>query len=267
MYAIGYNVLGFNFLIGSGFNAHYTDAIWTNAHVANGLSQVLRDLAAYNPTPFAVKSGTVVGGSDTYVLDLFYTHPDYTGGTNSPDIAILVVSGVFTSPPAFLPREFTTALRVGQPIATMGFPGEIQSLNTTIPIASFKDGTISAMRPFNPATTSITAENNKFVQHNLDLSGGSSGSPIFDQAGWIIAINNSGTERLTIDATTGAPTRIPSGNIGFGIRSDEAWRLVDLFSSSKPVILNEPTRSSKKFVGSGRYFPFPVNWNGLTVFP
>ena len=105
------------------------------------------------------------------------------------------------------------------------------------------------------------------MQHNLDLSGGTSGSPIFDQSGWIIAVNNSGTERLTIDLNTGQPSRVPSGNIGFGIRADEVWRLIDFLSSGKPVVLHEDTQRAKRPVGSGRYFPFPRYWNGTSISP
>ena len=148
IYAIGYEVLGTNFLIGTGFSAHFTDVIWTNAHVAQGLSEAVTTLAflGIESTPFVAKSGTTIGGSHTYELSTFLTHPSYDGTTLSPDIAVLVISEQFTLVPQFLPREFANDLRVGQPIATMGFPGEIAALNTTVPIASFKDGTISALR-------------------------------------------------------------------------------------------------------------------------
>ena len=267
IYAIGYEVLGFNFLIGTGFSAHYTDVIWTNAHVVQGIIEVLSVLSILNPTPFAVKSGTPIGGSHTYALNTFFTHPSYDGTTLSPDVAMLLISEEFTSVPSFLPRDFASGLRVGQPIATMGFPGEIEALNTTVPIASFKDGTISALRPFNPTTTSVTAANNKYVQHNLDLSGGTSGSPIFDHEGWIVAINNSGTESLVFDQNTGAPTRVPTGNIGFGIRIDEVWEMIDIITANKPVALPLSSHQQERFDRSDVYLPFPINWDGTTIYP
>ena len=69
----------------------------------------------------------------------------------------------------------------------------------------------------------------------MDLSGGTSGSPIFDHEGWVIAVNNAGTEKLVIDLNTGAPARVPSGNIGFGIRADEMWDFIAMFESAKPA--------------------------------
>ena len=118
------------------------------------------------------------------------------------------------------------ALRVGQPVATMGFPGEI-GFNTTVPITTFKDGTSSALRPFDPSSTQLTPANNKFVQHNLDLSPGTSGSPIFAHTGLIVAANNAGTEELVTNAP-GDPSHIPSGNIDFGIRVAESMRSLSL---------------------------------------
>ena len=271
IYAIGYTVLGNNYLIGTGFSAHWTDTIWTNAHVVRGLIDVLGLLALLDPAPFAVKSGTVIWGSDTHLLSSFFQHPSYDGTTLSPDIAILIVSsGAFPDPLEFLPRSQATNLRTGQPIATMGFPGEIEDLNTTVPIATFKDGSISALRPYNPSTTVFSAINNRFVQHNLDLSGGTSGSPIFDHQGWVVAVNNSGTEAVVINENTGAPSRVGTGNIGFGIRSDDAWEFIDFLTSAKPAAL--PDRAAREFpmrltVEAGSYMPFPANWDGTTVAP
>ena len=129
-------------------------------------------------------------------------------------------------------------LRVGQPVATMGFPGEIEELNTTVPLATFKDGTISALRPFRQDVVPVRPENNRLLQHNLDLSPGTSGSPIFDHEGWIVAVNNAGTETLVIDQKSGMPRRVPSGNIGFGIRVDEVWDFIEWLdaASAKTVV-------------------------------
>lgn len=270
-YAIGYQALGFNFVVGSGFNAHFNNVIWTNAHVVRGLIEGLRSVRHLSPRPFAVKTGTEVGGSDSYALNTFIEHPEYDGTANSPDVAVFIVEADFGRVPSFLPRNQARNLRIGQPIGTIGFPGEVADPFTSYPIATFKDGTISALRPY--GTERPTADNSRFVQHNLDLSGGTSGSFIFDHEGFIVAVNNAGTERLVFDQRTGRPQRIPTGNIGFGIRVDDVWRLVDLGSSgtspritisSKNVFLRRlPIRDYPH----NTYQPFPLNWNGQTVLP
>ena len=218
-------VRGQNYIIGSGFAAFFSNAIWTNAHVVWAIDRALRDVSHLDPTPFALKSRSAYGGPDTYLLNEYYIHLDYDGTTSSPDVAAFFVDAEFTHAQLLplLPRALAPYIRVGQPIGTMGFPGEISDPFATVPIATFKDGTISALRPFH--NLSPTPENSRFVQHNLDLSAGTSGSPVFDHSGWVIAINNAGTDRIVFDQITGRPQRIPSGNLGFGIRVDELWRV------------------------------------------
>ena len=268
IYAVGYRVFDQNFLIGTGFSLRTTATIWTNAHVVVGLIVALSQLVDWQPIPFAVKSGTPIFGEDTYLLQTFHVHPEYDGTPLSPDIAIFVVDKTFQSGPFILPPDLADDLRVGQPIGTMGFPGEITGFDSIVPIATFKDGTVSALRPYNPITTSVAPANNRMVQHNMDLSAGTSGSPIFDHEGWIIAVNNAGTEKLVIDLNTGSPARVPTGNIGFGIRADEMWDFMATFASAKPARL--PKSESPIFPDAlariyrhHRYQPFPVEWNGL----
>ena len=265
IYAIGFEVFDTNFLIGTGFSAHYTNAIWTNAHVVQGLIDALAELRDHGPRPFAVKSGTAIGGAETHALFHYLEHPAYDGSTQSPDIGVLIVDVEFATAPSFLPREMALELRVGQPVATMGFPGEIAPLNTTVPLATFKDGTISALRPYRPEAEPATPEDSRILQHSLDLSGGTSGSPIFDHEGWIVAVNNSGTEALVIDQRTGEPRRVPSGNIGFGIRVDEAWDFIEWVDSdfAKPIAGDEGPHLRALPQGSyphPAYHPFPPGW-------
>lgn len=265
IYAIGFNLPGGrNYVIGTGFAAHYVDAIWTNAHVALGLRDQLAALSFLRPIPFAVRSGTVIGEGTTHVLTGYLVHPDYTGRTDSPDVAAVLVDDELTAFLEFLPRRLATQLRVGQPVATMGFPGEVSHPYTAAPIATFKDGTISALRPFSILETSITPANTTYVQHNLDLSGGTSGSPIIDHYGWVIAVNNSGTEKLVFDVNTGRPERVPTGNIGFGIRVDEVWSMIGWIeaSGSSRGVVRAGTAGRHSLT---KYRAFPENWDGGTT--
>ena len=268
IYFIGYGLYdGQNYrhyLVGTGFAAYYTNVLWTNAHVALALRDQLSRLSLYNPRPFAVKTGTYIGASDTHGVTDYEIHPNYTGSTASPDIALVYIDSYLTRFAEFLPRQFTTRLQVGQPIATMGFPGVVHHQLSRASIATFKDGTISALRRY-----IIESENTitSIVQHNLDLSGGTSGSPIFDHYGWVIAVNNSGTESLLIDET-GTPTRIPTGNIGFGIHVDEVWRFIDEIEARQ-----RHTRDQRAWRviapsharGLTKYRAFPANRDGNTT--
>ena len=281
VYAIGIRVRGHNYIIGTGFAALYTNAIWTNAHVIYGVIRALNTVSHLDPRPFAVKSGTAVGGQDTYWWKSYRTHPDYDGTVFSPDIGVVifekdVVLRNHLLRAVFLRRSLIHELSVGQPIATIGFPGELTDETIAVPIATFKDGTISALRPFQDEIA--RPENTRVIQHNLDLSPGTSGSLIFDHEGYVIGINNGGIDRIVYDPRTGRPQRIPSGNIGFGIRVDEMWRLEDIFSQSRsrriPGIASKDPDMPPELIPAPAgdyspdvYRPFPENWNGETILP
>lgn len=123
VYAIGYRVRGQNYVLGSGFAAHFTNAIWTNAHVVQGVIDEVRPIAHLNPRPFAVKSGTVIGGLGTYWLSTYRIHPEYdTTAEFSPDVATLRINARLSLGPSFLPRNRVRQLRVGQPMGPLDSP-------------------------------------------------------------------------------------------------------------------------------------------------
>lgn len=127
-------------------------------------------------------------------------------------------------------------LRIGTPIGTLGFPGELQAhdLSDLYPIATFKNGTVSAIRmPDEESSYSVSRA--YIVQHNLDLSGGTSGSPIFTTDGKVVAINNSGISATAL-TFGGTPIQVSQASLGFGIRSDKIHELLSQAGvSAKPV--------------------------------
>ena len=135
-----------------------------------------------------------------------------------------------------------------------------------MPIATFKDGTISALRPYSALNENVTPQNSQVVQHNLDLSGGTSGSAIFDHNGFIVAVNY-GTAMTLIGDPEDAPEDIviiPTGNLGFAVRVDEVWNLVDLIDAGAlPAAVATPPAKDPVH---GLYQGFPQNWNGKTKF-
>ena len=72
------------------------------------------------------------------------------------------------------------------------------------------------------------------------------------------------------DVNSGSPARVPSGNIGFGIRADEVWELINLFAA-KPISSPRKIASRKpvflRHYPDLRYIPFPVNWDGTVIRP
>ena len=262
-------------LVGTGFSAHYDDVIWTNGHVADALHETLDFIAELFPEsvdqidPVAVRSGTRAGGAGTYFLDLenVLYHPEYDteleSAAQSPDLAAFRIGASLRDVPQLLPRDLVTQLRVGQPIGTLGLPGELRELYGTLPVATFKDGTISALRPYSPDEPAVTPENSRMLQHNLDTTGGTSGSAIFDHRGFIIAVNFGSYIRVVfgLDPDDMDIRRyiVPVG-LGLAIRVDEVWAMVDLIDAEVPT----PPARAYPF---DSYQAFPENWNGVTRGP
>ena len=274
VYAIGVQVQGRNYVLGSGFVAHFWNAVWTNAHIVQAVIRTIGFIEHLDPRPFATKSGTVIGGTNTYWLDNFWVHPDYNGTASSPDVALLLIDANLTELPFFLPRDQVQELRVGQPIGTIGFLEESSIEPITVPHATFKEGTIGALRPY--ADDVATPENSWVIHHNLDLTGRTSGSLLFDHTGYIVGMNFASIFRVTYDDQTGQPTRILAENPGLAVRVDELWRLYDRASASGRRVVSDVTGSfmespmvlePEQDYPYESYLPFPKNWNGETVLP
>ena len=189
-------------------------------------------------------------------------------GITTPDLAVYRIGASLDDVPQLLPRDMVTQLRVGQPIGTLGLPGALDELYGTVPLATFKDGTISALRPYSPDEPAITPENSRLLQHNLDLTRGTSGSAIFDHRGFIVAVNFAGYNIVIRvpepDGMEVRPHFIPM-NLGLAIRVDEVWAMVDMIDAAMPPS-TPPTPPGRAYPYDS-YQAFPENWNGLTRGP
>ena len=162
----------------SGFAAYYTSTIWTNAHCVDAIGEIIElwsDTPSATPRFYVVQAGSTLNGDQRYEIDIDRTwkHPDYDDTTDSEDIGLVTIDDTVPVLMNFLPREYADAIKVGQPIGTMGFPGELGSIGGAADqriTATFKDGTVSALRMID-AGDSPHVE----VQHNFDVTGGTSG--------------------------------------------------------------------------------------------
>ena len=218
--------------LGTGFAYSGTD-IATNAHVAVGLIDLANRLEAIGAVPIlvAIRARTFAYGSGTYILSRGATsHPDYDGTVNSADVADLLLHSSetkrFPSRLRMAPRTAILGINSGDEIATLGFPGELETetLDALLqPIPTFKTGSVSALRPYRSTTRSWRVSN-KIVQHNLDLTPGTSGSPIFNNRGEVIAINNAG---------------VTGTSLGFAIRADELREMLEADKIDYPSLYSD----------------------------
>ena len=208
--------------IGTGFAVGY-QIICTNVHVidalisaaekirGNGISHTIvaipADGTGRDAIPLAI-------GTETNEL-LGFWHPNYTG-VSSPDVALVFPETSLPSFSRLVGDRNAMELEVGQEVSTMGYPGEL-SVDydpLTRPIPTSKTGTISALRPYDASTPSrlhFGLISNKVVQYDFNTTPGTSGSPVFNKRGEVVAVHNSGFE---------------SGSLSFGIRADEVRDLV-----------------------------------------
>lgn len=219
--------------VGTGF-AVASETIVTNGHVIDSLVEWNDEISAYNR-----RYGVELGGfwlvvqnlttnlryeQNFFLIRSYRHHSQWDSRDNrSPDVGTLtIMDGYISRRVTLATSRAAHQLKVGNPIATLGFPGELQGLSELgdlYPIATFKNGTISALRPRYEGSSDTY-----IVQHNLDLSGGTSGSPIFDVSGRVVAINNAGME--AIFNIGGTQTRVSQAALGFGIRADKIHELL-----------------------------------------
>ena len=243
------NVEGLLTFMGTAFAVGGT-AIVTNGHIVDLLLSFDESTRAFNDrwgmelnaSWLLVRNQT---GNPRYKFNYYWAgtwnfHKEWDGENSfSSDVALLRPAEGTISSYHRMPLATPSAvrrLRTGTPIGTLGFPGELQfnSWTDLYPVATFKNGTVSAIRMPDEAS-SYSVEETYIVQHNLDLTGGTSGSPIFTAEGEVVAVNNSGIEALAL-TLGGDPVRVSQGSLGFGIRADKIHELLDQAGiAAKPV--------------------------------
>ena len=247
--------------IGTGFSVT-EETIVTNGHIIDALVQLDDQFQDFNlrfGTELEAEwivvqnlTSSLVYKWNYFFIDEYSTHRQWNpADLASPDVGTLHVrDGSITRLIPLAAVSEALRVRVGTRVATLGFPGELQGgdLDHLYPIATFKDGTVSAVRPpfqgerYTPRDTYV-------VQHNLDLSGGTSGSPIFDTTGKVLAVNNAGIANVVL-TLGGAPARVSQAALGFGIRADKIHELLDeAGAAAKPLATAAPPGFSEALDG------------------
>jgi V8-like Glu-specific endopeptidase len=110
------------------------------------------------------------------------------GGTITPDVGWLEIEGSLGAHVTLAGRAEYEALATGDPMYTYGFPGRLADVRA--PEATFVEGVVGRVTTLDGRTGA--AAEARLIQHSAFTSGGTSGSPIFNAAGHVIAVNTGG---------------------------------------------------------------------------
>lgn len=206
--------------VGTGFAINEQE-IMTNAHVVNALRDIIRSYGSEDLSLVALKDGYSTESEYCFTLEASRVHPHYDYvDVFTCDFGILsVANGELSTHLEFASPEEMDMLAVGDEIFTLGFPGETNDLDLTVAISTYKNGTISALRPLEGSGEQF---GNSVIQHNCNTTAGTSGSPIFNMDGKVIAVHNSGEYEFvySYDDYGSNLVRIPVGALNYAIRAD-----------------------------------------------
>lgn len=152
----------------------------TNSHCVD----VINSLQAQKLKIFAVRNGDPKKRLD---IASVLKHPDYTGSRQqqSTDVALVEVAGTMEKTVKLATHEHLHELTTGATIFVYGFPGRLAK--PTAPEATQTNGMIGRITRLNE--TAGPAEENILIQHSAFTMEGTSGSPVFDSTGVVVAVN------------------------------------------------------------------------------
>ena len=187
----------------------------TNAHCVRAMEAYEREgraiVARMNRHP--EKTLRIVGSK---------VHPLYTGDPRSPDVALLRLDGALRTWAPLADQNAVSALAAGQRVFTLGFPGQV--MNEAMPAADLREAVISRLTDF--SNTPGSAATAQLVWHTALTSKGTSGSPLFDELGQVVAVNNGGLSAKTLmveNPVTGkleTQVTYEATGLNFGVRVD-----------------------------------------------
>ncbi|MEM9189590.1 MAG: trypsin-like peptidase domain-containing protein [Myxococcota bacterium] len=192
------------------------DLLATNAHCVLAMER------AHGPG-VAMTAMPNDGASARLPIVGMWFHPEYVrGGQNpSPDVGLVQVAGTVPVQVVLATQSQLQELRDGEDIFVYGFPGDLS--NPQSPVATITNGVIGRMTAFDGTPADFSGA--QLIQHSAFTSPGTSGSPIFNAAGLVVAVN-AGTFRGTQQQDVVGPggreqqTVVTESGYKYGVRAD-----------------------------------------------
>jgi V8-like Glu-specific endopeptidase len=192
------------------------DLLATNAHCVVAMERRQGVGATY----FALPNG---GRGEHLAISSMWRHPGYQADGEHPsaDVGLVQIQGAAPVQVTLAPLARVQQLGPGDEIYVYGFPGDL--VNVGSPVATITNGMIGRTVAFDG--TGADAQNAQLIQHSAFTSPGTSGSPIFDRDGQVIAVN-AGTFRTAQQQQIVGPlgpeaqTVVTESGYKYGVRGD-----------------------------------------------
>jgi hypothetical protein len=159
------------------------------------------------------------GGVSFPVVDM-RTHPNYRESDQhslTPDVGIVNISGRAAVVLTMASSQELAAVGAGDDVYLIGFPGRL--MDTSNPAATFLAAHVG--RVTNPQGRPGGFADNWLVQHDAPTTHGTSGSPVFNGRGKVIAINAGGYLESDDETVAGRKTEVVKASpYKFGMRID-----------------------------------------------
>ena len=197
----------------------------TNAHCVAALEQFQAQ---------GMKSYVVMNREPSQKLEILRAvrHPAYHKPlrTISEDVGLLQVGGDVPSTVELAGEADLKELESGDVMYTYGFPGRLASVAS--PNATLVQGVVGRVTKLDGETGAFGE--NRLLQHSAFTAGGTSGSPIFNQHGKVVAVNAGGYVEpgtmQVMDPMTGRASELKVAKqlagYNFGIRVDVLQELI-----------------------------------------
>jgi hypothetical protein len=196
----------------------------TNAHCV----KVAETVRQQKGTVWAVMNGQRRRLAVTRML----AHPGYRKDALSSDVGVMLVQGTLPNLVRMATAPQLRALGQGATMYTYGFPGSLA--RPDLPEATITQGIVS--RIMTPQCTAGKFEQAWILQHTAFVTGGTSGSPVFDSQGTVIGINSGGfttKQKVSLAGSDGRVTPLvltsAAAGYAYGMRIDllrEVFRLL-----------------------------------------
>ena len=143
----------------------------------------------------------------------------------SPDVGWLKVDGKLPIPVTLASKAELGGVATGDQMYTYGFPGRLADVSA--PEATFVEGVVGRITTLDgrvPGPPGTKEAQGQLIQHSAYTSGGTSGSPIFNGAGHVVAVNTGGyADAPSAAAKPGGEAQVVSRSLpgyNFGMRVD-----------------------------------------------